>query len=58
MTAFLATDRCDRCGAQAYVRTRHGASELLWCCHHAREHGALIAGCIVEDERASLTPTA
>ena len=55
MSAFLATDRCDRCGAQAYVRTMHGASELLWCAHHFAQHPALIAGRIVDDERASLT---
>ena len=58
MSAFLATDRCDRCGAQAYVRTRHGASELLWCGHHLAEHELALVGCIVDDERASLTPTA
>ncbi|KRE78763.1 hypothetical protein [Arthrobacter sp. Soil763] len=31
-------DRCDRCGAQAYVRVVLEASggELLFCAHHAR----------------------
>ncbi|WP_019145540.1 DUF7455 domain-containing protein [Aeromicrobium massiliense] len=34
-----ATDRCDRCGAQAYVRVTLGSGgELLFCAHHAREH--------------------
>jgi hypothetical protein len=34
-----ATDRCDRCGAQAYVRVElTGGTELLFCAHHAREH--------------------
>ncbi|MGJ9412531.1 hypothetical protein ACHAAC_07450 [Aeromicrobium sp. CF4.19] len=34
-----ATDRCDRCGAQAYVRVElEGGAELLFCAHHAREH--------------------
>ncbi len=34
-----ATDRCDRCGAQAYVRVElTGGAELLFCAHHAREH--------------------
>ncbi|GAA2068479.1 hypothetical protein GCM10009821_00310 [Aeromicrobium halocynthiae] len=34
-----ATDRCDRCGAQAYVRVElDGGAELLFCAHHAREH--------------------
>lgn len=34
-----ATDRCDRCGAQAYVRVdlKTGGG-LLFCAHHAREH--------------------
>lgn len=45
MTTLTATapldvlDRCDRCGAQAYVRVTLGASgELLFCGHHARQH--------------------
>ena len=35
---LTAVDRCDRCGAQAYVRVVLGASggELLFCGHHAR----------------------
>lgn len=32
---LTATDRCDRCGAQAYVRVMLGTdSELLFCSHH------------------------
>ncbi|MBW8173501.1 hypothetical protein K0651_10645 [Ornithinimicrobium sp. Arc0846-15] len=32
-------DRCDRCGAQAYVRARlAGDLQLLFCAHHGREH--------------------
>ena len=40
-TASLsAADRCDRCGAQAYLRVELvGGGELLFCAHHAREHG-------------------
>jgi len=35
-----AEDRCDRCGAQAYLRVElHTGGELLFCAHHAREHG-------------------
>jgi hypothetical protein len=38
-----AVDRCDRCGAQAYVRIELPAGgELLFCGHHAREHAAKI----------------
>ncbi|GAA2759698.1 DUF7455 domain-containing protein [Actinopolymorpha singaporensis] len=44
MTAAVATplsaaDRCDRCGAQAYVRVSLASGgELLFCGHHGREH--------------------
>ena len=41
MTATLATehltttDRCDRCGAQAYLRVElQSGGELLFCAHH------------------------
>lgn len=34
-----AFDRCDRCGAQAFVRAvLPGGGELLFCRHHARKH--------------------
>ena len=36
---LTATDRCDRCGAQAYVRTvLSTGSELLFCSHHWRDN--------------------
>jgi hypothetical protein len=32
---LTATDRCDRCGAQAYVRvTLESGLDLLFCAHH------------------------
>lgn len=38
LTAF---DRCDACGAQAYIRVElHSGSELLFCAHHGRKHEA------------------
>ena len=38
--ALTASDRCDRCGAQAYLRVElQSGGELLFCAHHAREHG-------------------
>ncbi|HEU0256411.1 MAG TPA: hypothetical protein VFQ96_01075 [Microbacteriaceae bacterium] len=40
LTAF---DRCDACGAQAYVRVTINDSELLFCAHHAKEHHAKLA---------------
>ena len=37
---LTAQDRCDRCGAQAYLRAvLPGGGDLLFCRHHAREHG-------------------
>ena len=30
-------DRCDSCGAQAYIRVGLGDGELLSCAHHGRE---------------------
>lgn len=29
-----ATDRCDRCGAQAYLKVIGNTGELLFCAHH------------------------
>ena len=39
-SALSAADRCDRCGAQAYLKVElQSGGELLFCAHHAREHG-------------------
>lgn len=36
---LTAADRCDRCGAQAYVRAiMASGSELLFCAHHWHEN--------------------
>ncbi|MCA0294375.1 MAG: hypothetical protein LCH96_03495 [Actinobacteria bacterium] len=36
---LTAADRCDRCGAQAYLRvTLNSGGELLFCAHHAKAH--------------------
>jgi hypothetical protein len=44
LTAVLtAGDRCDRCGAQAFVRAVLPAGELLFCGHHGRAHAAALA---------------
>ena len=54
-------DRCDRCGAQAYVRARlSGGGELLFCAHHARQHlPKLRDHAEIHDESVRLTePTA
>ena len=39
MESHNAADRCDRCGAQAYLRvTLASGGELLFCAHHGRAH--------------------
>ena len=58
--SLSAADRCDRCGAQAYLRVElQSGGELLFCAHHAREHGdklRQIAANVV-DETTKLTKT-
>lgn len=52
-STLTAADRCDRCGAQAYVRAiLPGGGELLFCAHHGRqyEEGLKRAQATVEDE--------
>ena len=56
-TPLTAHDRCDRCGAQAYVRaTLPGGTELLFCGHHGNAHrpSLLIAGATLHDETDKL----
>jgi hypothetical protein len=58
---LTAADRCDRCGARAYVRVLLPSRlELLFCAHHTREHGRALAEIAVEiqDETRRLTRTA
>ena len=58
---LTAIDRCDRCGAQAYLRVQlQSGGELLFCAHHAREHGDKLreVASHVQDETDKLgTPT-
>ena len=59
--ALSAVDRCDRCGAQAYLRVElQSGGELLFCAHHAREHGDKLkeVAATVQDETHKLAPTA
>lgn len=37
LPSLSALDRCDSCGAQAYVRVTLASGELLFCAHHAAE---------------------
>lgn len=51
--ALSAADRCDRCGAQAYLRVElPSGGELHFCAHHAREHGDKLReiAAVVHDE--------
>jgi hypothetical protein len=57
---LTAADRCDRCGAQAYVRaTLVSGGELMFCLHHANEfRDALEAtGAVFHDESDRLADT-
>lgn len=57
---LTAEDRCDRCGAQAYLRVElQSGGELLFCAHHAREHGDKLKEIAVTviDETHKLTDT-
>jgi hypothetical protein len=36
--SLTVADRCDACGAQAYVRVTLSTGELLFCAHHANEN--------------------
>ncbi len=54
---FTALDRCDRCGAQAYVRVElSSGGELLFCAHHAREHADKLqeVACTIHDDTGRL----
>jgi len=58
--ALSAADRCDRCGAQAYLRVElQSGGELLFCAHHAREHGDKLKeiAATVVDETHKLSDT-
>jgi hypothetical protein len=60
-TTLTALDRCDRCGAQAYVRvTLAAGGDLLFCGHHFREHEARLRPLALDvlDETAKLVEPA
>jgi len=54
---LTAADRCDRCGAQAYVRvTMQAGGELLFCAHHGREYAPKLRAleAVITDETVRL----
>ena len=57
LDTLTAADRCDRCGAQAYVRvTLATGGELLFCAHHSRAHSDKIkqVALNIQDETSRL----
>ena len=58
---LTAADRCDRCGARAYVRVLlPHALELLFCAHHNRQYASALSKVAVEihDETQQLARVA
>jgi hypothetical protein len=59
-TPLTAADRCDRCGAQAYLRAiLPSGRELVFCAHHGKElrDSLELAGASVHDETERLRET-
>lgn len=59
---LTAADRCDRCGAQAWVRVwlhADALSVLDLCGHHYHQHEARLtaSGAVVADYRANINAT-
>ena len=55
LAPLVVADRCDSCGAQAFMRVQlRSGGELLFCGHHGRENApALVAaGASVRDDTA------
>ena len=60
-TSLTVADRCDRCGARAYVRVLlPNFLELLFCVHHHRQYASALTKIAVEihDETGQLTHAA
>ena len=58
-SALDGSARCDRCGAQAYMRAVFpDGTDLLFCGHHGREYAPVLAarGVSMVDETERLTP--
>ena len=51
MRELTALDRCDRCGAQAFVEVHVAPCALLFCAHHYHEHEPALFGYAVNDQR-------
>ncbi len=57
-STLTAADRCDRCGAQAFVRVLLTSGDLLFCAHHAKAYEDKLKPTAVDwvDETAALQP--
>jgi hypothetical protein len=58
--ALTLADRCDRCGARAYIRvTLPGGGVLLFCAHHGRTHASALEAISadIHDESKALAET-
>jgi len=56
-TPLTVSDRCDRCGAQAFVRVYLGEGNALqFCAHHFHEHEGKLRNIAldIQDESAEL----
>ena len=54
---LTADDRCDSCGAQAYVRVTRASGQLLFCAHHGAKFKEKLSTSALEwhDESSRLT---
>lgn len=55
---LTAADRCDACGAQAYVAATVTGIELMYCAHHAGEYEQRLCAAATSwhDQRSDLYP--
>jgi hypothetical protein len=53
---LTAADRCDSCGAQAYIRATMASGELYFCAHHGAEFKDKLSATAIEwhDESSRL----
>ena len=53
---FNASERCDKCNAQAHMRAVLNGGILLFCGHHGNEYraGLIAAGALLEED--TITP--
>ena len=52
LSLFNASERCDRCNAQAHMRAVLNTGTLLFCGHHGNKYraGLIAAGAAIEED--------